>query len=189
MMATKAHLAVCFSRTVRPETTMSNFELVVPAARKLNSVTRSDQDQSVLADSDKLRQQRLLDRDKHHHKQLWTKDPHGGQYRKVWQSYCILDVSSKTTCAVTQPGIQVDKYHLETETLSDNYLQVAPARKTEVTLQTIEPGHEKPKSGPTTNFVGKTKACERLHFTFWHHEQDLPHSIASFKCVCALRPS
>jgi hypothetical protein len=41
------------------------------------------------------------------------------------------------------------------ETLSDINLQVAPARKTEVTLQTVEPGYEKPKSGPTTNFVGK----------------------------------
>ena len=166
---------------------MSNLELVVPAVRQLISVTQGDQDQSLLADTDKLRQQRLLDRDKHHHKQLWTKDPHGGQYRKVWQSYCILDVSKKTTCAVTQPGIQVNKNNFETEILSRVYLQVAPARKTAVTLQTTEPGYEKPKSGPTTNFVGKTKACERLHFTLWHHEQ--VNRIANLKCVCALQPS
>ncbi|KAA6424798.1 MAG: hypothetical protein FRX49_04972 [Trebouxia sp. A1-2] len=92
---------------------MSDLELDVPALHQLISVTQGDQDQSVLADTNQLRQQRLVDRDKHHHKQLWTKDPHGGQYRKV-----------------------------------------AFARKTEVTLQTIEPGYEKPKSGPTTNFVG-----------------------------------
>ncbi len=160
---------------------MSNLELVVPAVRQLISVTRGDRDQSVLADTDKLRQQRLLDRDKHHHKQLWTKDPHDGQHRKVWQSCCTHDVSST---AITQPGIQVNKIHLETETLSDIYLQVAPARKTEAIL-TIEPGYEKPKSGPTTNFVGKTKACERLHFELWHYEQDLTNS----KYVCALQPS
>ncbi|DBA81829.1 hypothetical protein WJX77_011080 [Trebouxia sp. C0004] len=92
---------------------MSKLELVVPALHQLIPVPQGDQDQSVLADTDKLRQQRLLDRDKHHYKQLWTKDPHGGQYRKV-----------------------------------------APARKTEEALQTMEPGYEKPKSGPTTNFVG-----------------------------------
>ncbi|KAL0026662.1 hypothetical protein WJX79_002344 [Trebouxia sp. C0005] len=80
---------------------MSDLELDVPALHQLISVTQGDQDQSVLADTNQLRQQRLVDRDKHHHKQLWTKDPHGGQYRK-----------------------------------------------------TIEPGYEKPKSGPTTNFVG-----------------------------------
>lgn len=81
---------------------MSNLELFVPAVRQLISVTRGDHhhDQSVLSDTDTLRQQRLLDRDKHHHKQLWTKDPHGGQYRKVWQSHCILDLSSKTTCVL-----------------------------------------------------------------------------------------
>ncbi len=45
------------------------------------------------------------------------------------------------------------------ETLPVYNLQVAPARKTEVILQTIEPGYEKPKSGPTTNFVGKTNTC------------------------------
>ena len=88
---------------------MSNLELVVPALRQLISVTQGDQDQSVLADTDKLRQQRLVDREKHHHKELWTKDSHGGQYRKVWQSHYILDVSSKTTCAVSQLGIQVNK--------------------------------------------------------------------------------
>ncbi|DBB16352.1 TPA: hypothetical protein ACH3X3_014649 [Trebouxia sp. C0006] len=92
---------------------MSNLELLVPAVGQLISVTRGDHDQSVLSDTDTLRQQRLSDRDKHHHKQLWTKHPHGGQYRKV-----------------------------------------VSAKKTEVTLQTIEPGYEKPKSGPTTNFVG-----------------------------------
>ena len=27
--------------------------------------------------------QRVLDREAHHHKQLWTKDSHGGPYRKV----------------------------------------------------------------------------------------------------------
>lgn len=90
---------------------MSDLELDVPALHQLISVTQGDQDQSVLADTNQLRQQRLVDRDKHHHKQLWTKDPHGGQYRKVWHSHCILDVSSKTTW---QSGIQVNKV----ETLS-----------------------------------------------------------------------
>lgn len=87
---------------------MSDLQLVVPAVRQLISVTQGDQDQSVLADTDKVRQQRLLDREKHHHRQLWTKDPHGGQYRKVWRSHCILDVSSKTTCAVQRYGTQVN---------------------------------------------------------------------------------
>ncbi|KAL0051137.1 hypothetical protein WJX82_002528 [Trebouxia sp. C0006] len=102
---------------------MSNLELLVPAVGQLISVTRGDHDQSVLSDTDTLRQQRLSDRDKHHHKQLWTKHPHGGQYRKV-----------------------------------------VSAKKTEVTLQTIEPGYEKPKSGPTTNFVGNhmTQGCVHL---------------------------
>ena len=79
---------------------MSNLELLVPAVGQLISVTRGDHDQSVLSDTDTLRQQRLSDRDKHRHKQLWTKHPHGGQYRKVWQYHCILDLSSKTTCVL-----------------------------------------------------------------------------------------
>ncbi len=170
---------------------MSNLELVVPARRQLISVNPGDQDQSVLADTDKLRQQRLLDRDKHHHKQLWTKDPHGGQYRKVWQFCCIHDVSSKTTCDITQPGIQGNKIHLETETLSAAYLQVAPAKKTEVTLQTIEPGYEKPKSGPTTNFVGKQNTW--FHFvrvcTVHDGAMNRKWCIAKFKYVCAIHLS
>lgn len=40
-------------------------------------------DHSVAVRDDRLHQQRLQDRDKHHHRQLWTKDAHGGQYRKV----------------------------------------------------------------------------------------------------------
>jgi len=84
---------------------MSDLQLVVPAVRQLISVTQGE---SVLAVTDKVRQQRLLDREKHHHRQLWTKDPHGGQYRKVWRSHCILDVSSKTTCAVRRYGTQVN---------------------------------------------------------------------------------
>ena len=31
----------------------------------------------------KTLEQRVLDRDKHFYKQLWTKDAHGGPYRKV----------------------------------------------------------------------------------------------------------
>ena len=40
-------------------------------------------DRCVAANSEKLHQQRLVERDRHHHKQLWTKDSHGGPYRKV----------------------------------------------------------------------------------------------------------
>lgn len=40
-------------------------------------------DRCVVANSEKLHQQRLVEREKHHHKQLWTKDSHGGPYRKV----------------------------------------------------------------------------------------------------------
>lgn len=28
-------------------------------------------------------QQRRTDAEEHHHKQIWTKDPHGGPYKKV----------------------------------------------------------------------------------------------------------
>ena len=38
---------------------------------------------SVVARNETLRRQRLLDRDRYYHKQLWTKDAHGGPYRKV----------------------------------------------------------------------------------------------------------
>ncbi len=30
-----------------------------------------------------LQEQRAADRERHHHKEIWTKDPHGGPYRKV----------------------------------------------------------------------------------------------------------
>ena len=60
---------------------MSGREVVEAGPRQLVPVTGTDQ--SIASRSDCLREQRLLDRDTHHHKQLWTKDAHGGQYRKV----------------------------------------------------------------------------------------------------------
>jgi len=77
------------------------------------------------------------------------------------------------------------------ETLSDINLQVAPARKTEVTLQTVEPGYEKPKSGPTTNFVGKQNTW--FHFvrvcTVHDGAMNRKWCIAKFKYVCAIHLS
>jgi len=31
----------------------------------------------------RLQEQRLADRERHYHKDIWTKDPHGGPHRKV----------------------------------------------------------------------------------------------------------
>ena len=36
-----------------------------------------------LGRKDELMEQRRADRRDHQHKQIWTKDPHGGAYRKV----------------------------------------------------------------------------------------------------------
>lgn len=36
-----------------------------------------------LALKDELMEKRRADRAEHQHKQIWTKDPHGGAYRKV----------------------------------------------------------------------------------------------------------
>lgn len=46
--------------------------------------------QSLVAKSEgsQQRQQRLAEREQHHHKQLWTKDSHGGPYRKVRAGDC-----------------------------------------------------------------------------------------------------
>ena len=63
--------------------------------RQLVAVTPSQAVGTVLPDrcvathSEKLHQQRLIERDKHHHKQLWTKDSHGGPYRKVFAKHLV----------------------------------------------------------------------------------------------------
>ena len=44
--------------------------------------------QSLTVKSERLYQQRLTEREQHHHKQLWTKDSHGGPYRKVRANGC-----------------------------------------------------------------------------------------------------
>lgn len=60
---------------------MAERQLVV--ATSSQAVATSFGDRCVAANSEQLHQQRLEEREKHHHKQLWTKDSHGGPYRKV----------------------------------------------------------------------------------------------------------
>lgn len=85
----------------------------------------------------------------------------------------------------------MNKINLEFKTSSVAYLQVAPAKKTEVTLQTIEPGYEKPKSGPTTNFVGKQNTWFHFVRVCIVHDGVMNRKwcIAKFKYVCALHLS
>lgn len=45
--------------------------------------TADTRDQSLTVPAGVLHQQRLFAREQHHHKQLWSKDAHGGAYRKV----------------------------------------------------------------------------------------------------------
>ncbi len=60
---------------------MPGLELACVGERQ--AVPVAAEGQSIAATNEQLRQQRLLDRDQHHHKQLWTKHSHGGPYRKV----------------------------------------------------------------------------------------------------------
>lgn len=59
-------------------------QLVV--ATSSNAVSDLSSDRCLALHAEQLHKQRLVEREKHHHKQLWTKDSHGGPYRKVWAS-------------------------------------------------------------------------------------------------------
>ncbi|KAL3152133.1 hypothetical protein ABBQ32_001231 [Trebouxia sp. C0010 RCD-2024] len=87
---------------------MLDRQIVVASPSKAVSALAGER--AVAAAAEQLHQQRLIERDQHHHKQLWTKESHGGPYRKA-----------------ESPGHPQHKPKL---------------------------GYERPKSGPTTNFVG-----------------------------------
>ena len=59
---------------------MADRQVAVVASSQAVSALLGDQNVVAIGD---LHQQRLIEREEHHHKQLWTKDPHGGPYRKV----------------------------------------------------------------------------------------------------------
>ncbi|XRB00743.1 HSP20-like chaperone [Pycnococcus provasolii] len=85
------------------------------------------------ASRDNVMKKKRADAEKHHHKQVWTKEPHGGAYKKSGKG------STDGYDALEKPlGVKPKE-------------QVVPwgTHTTD-----IEPGYEKPARGPTTNFVG-----------------------------------
>ena len=45
-----------------------------------------DAERSSVALRESLQAERRADQQRHHHRQIWTKDPHGGPYKKVVRS-------------------------------------------------------------------------------------------------------
>merc|ERR1719453_2145547 len=81
---------------------------------------------------DKVARKRL-EAERHHHKQIWTKEPHGGAYKKSGKG------STDGYDALLMPNGKKP----------DERLVPWGGHAADV-----EPGYEKPARGPTTNFVG-----------------------------------
>lgn len=122
----------------------------------------------VLIDQEARLQQLRADREAHAHRQIWTKLPHGGPYRKVGRACAV-----RHRCRPYQPSnmlrrlVAASSVFLHPALISASHRAHAPWQVDagrgrdplltlpDGTLRTIEPGYEpRKKAGPTTNFVG-----------------------------------
>lgn len=134
-------------------------------------IIRDASQRSVLdiASREEVLKERRKDQDRHHHKQIWTKQPHGGPYTKVqnlnWELllgydvlclYALLcreifgavgDLFNKI--AVVERAIVPGIAQCDARGGYDPLLELPNGRR-----RVIEPGYERPQRGPTTNFVG-----------------------------------
>jgi hypothetical protein len=114
----------------------------VPHERSL-IVTKTDSD--ITCSKEKiewLREQREV----HRHSTIWTKDPHGGPYKKVRLIYFLLS-SIVTDCSVSViciPNMQATGGN-----------GIDPFKENlDGSVKTVELGYEVAEVGPTSNFVG-----------------------------------
>ena len=117
----------------------------------------------------RLQEQRLADRERHYHKEIWTKDPHGGPHRKVPPlrpqrpqplslsglqgfSGCSSTALLRSSLAFLPAGLPINLStgaQYNTAAGYDPLLELPDGQKRKPAL-----GYERPLIGATTNFVG-----------------------------------
>ena len=93
---------------------------------------------------EQLMAERRKDQERHYHKQIWTKKPHGGPYVKVR----LLMIQSCSTRQWTQQ-MNAGCQQCDVKGGYDALIDGPDGQKLSTGL-----GYERPQRGPTTNFVG-----------------------------------
>lgn len=95
-------------------------------------------------------------RESHKHKTIWTKDAHGGPYKKVW-GVLVLTLSTRFSLGHVRL-YQSQRYHMTHPNLyfqANDKSGIDPLKENlDGSTKSVALGHEVAEVGPTSNFVG-----------------------------------